>query len=132
MITATFTKKQHNGKIAQNRKEKGFYQQITLLDQGFEEIAVLRIYCPITSNATTYACLWVTDRETQTYISGGGKSTGYGYHRPSDAVANAFIDAGIKLSENIGGRGDRAMQEAMIAIAESLGKKNTGLSIAHA
>lgn len=65
------------------------------------------------------AVLWVNSKNLTT--SGTGKANGYGYHKPSAAVAEAIKNAGIELSFNISGVGNSAIKEAMIAIAELIG-----------
>lgn len=104
----------HTGKIAQNRKEKHFCQQFTMIDTLFNEIAVLRIY---NTQATTYACVWVNSSSARVHVAGGAKSSGYGYHRASDAAQNAFKDAGISFSDDISGRGDGAIEWALRSVA---------------
>jgi hypothetical protein len=87
----------------------------------------LRLYG--TGNTNT-ACLWINHGEIHT--QGSGRAGGYGYHRPSAAAAEAISNAGFSLSRSIGGVGDSAIEEALIAIAEAIGVKDYGLTVAHA
>ena len=78
----------------------------------------LRIY---DTGKKTTACLWVNDSLSNTYIKGSGASNGFGFDQPSEAAQRAINNAGIVLSEEIDGRGDSAIIEAMQAIATALG-----------
>lgn len=117
-IKAVLPLKNTDGEIAKNRKEKNFYKQISIVDRNLKEIIVARFY---STQSTTYCCLWV--RKSGLYLSGGGKTSGWGYHRGSEALQNAINDAGIILNKNIGGRGEIAMENALKAIALKLGSK---------
>src|SRR5574343_453512 len=125
-MKATLTKTNHSGKVAPNRKESAFMQQYTVISPELEEIIQLRIYG---TNARNYACIWVHD--SPVYVSGGGYAGGYGYHRPSAAAQVAMNDAGIVLSADIGGVGDSAIENALLAIATALGKPGSKIFRAH-
>lgn len=119
--TATIIKTSHTGNIAKNRKENNFYEQLTLvtneIGQGMKELAQVRFYA---TKASHYACVWINDSASNTHISGGGKASGYGYHRASAALQSAFADAGVLLNDAIDGRGEGAMRDALTAIAIAL------------
>ncbi|MFX5068880.1 hypothetical protein ABTC68_19770, partial [Acinetobacter baumannii] len=67
------------------------------------------------------------------YGRGQGKAGGYGYHKPSAALADAISDAGIRLSRSISGCGDDVMRDACEAIARALtGKRRFIVHVAHA
>lgn len=90
------------------------------------EIITLRIYSPRCRNASTIlASIWVHDRKKGVERSGTGKATGYGYHKESSATAGAINSAGIQLTNDIDGRGDTAITEALEAIARRLGYRKT-------
>lgn len=135
---------ENNGKIEQNRKEKHFQTEYVILVNDktvsnynganlMRSIVTARIYA---TNAANYACIWIQaptrKNHKSVYINGGGKANGYGYHRSSAALQAAINNAGVELSESIDGRGDGAMQEAMISIAQALGYEEFHLHIAHA
>lgn len=108
-----------NGKA--HRKENHFMQSYILLctdESGIRELAQLRLYG---TQSTNYACLWVHDSKSETYVAGSGKAGGYGYHRPSAAAQVAFDNAGVGLGEAIDGRGDSAIENAMKALGAALG-----------
>lgn len=126
-MKATINKQTQPCKIAENRKENNFMTQYTAIDGDLNEIAILRIYGTTRAN---YACFWLFNGD---YNSGGARATGYGYHRPSAAAQFAFNRAGIVLSEAIDGRGDRAMIDALEAIAKAAtGKRKIKVLTANA
>lgn len=128
-MIATIKTKNHDGKIASNRKENSFYKQMTLISRDFEELATVRFYC---TSTRVYCCVWINDAATQTYISGGGYAGGYGYHKASAAMEAALNDAGVTLSESISGRGESAMNDALQAIGVALGASECRIFNAHA
>lgn len=71
------------------------------------------------------ACLWVS--HAGDYRRGSGSAGGCGYHRKSAAAAEAFRNAGVELSQDIDGRGEEAMREAMMALAAALGVERPAL-----
>jgi hypothetical protein len=60
--------------------------------------------------------VWIDNR-----YAGHGRANGYGYHKPSAALCAALTSAGIKLDEDIDGRGDDIMDDALIAVCSELG-----------
>jgi len=124
--TATINSAPKNN-IASNRKEKHFTAQYSIVTSDYREPVILRLYG---TGATNYACLWVNYKEV--HISGGGKAGGYGYHRASAAAQVAINNAGIALSQDIDGRGNGAIGDALKAIARALGLTDFGLIEAHA
>lgn len=146
---AKITKKEHIGKIRENRKESAFMQEYAVIfphlqkqrrysgdmpPRAFASIT-LRIY---RTDSRAYACIWIHWPESaphagdSVYVSGGGYAGGYGYHRASAAAAAAIRDAGINLSQSISGVGDSAIESALCAIARALSKKAFILHYAHA
>lgn len=92
------------------RKENKFYKQLSgiVYDNGkFREVVTLRLYL---TDARIYACMWAW------HTAGSGYAGGYGYHRASAAAAEAFYKAGFAFDEEISGRGDSAMREAVEAV----------------
>lgn len=71
------------------------------------------------SRSRNYCSVWINDRHR--YFAGHGQASGHGYHRPSAALAAALESCGIKLSEELEGRGDGAMRDAVTAICHALG-----------
>lgn len=114
-----------------HRKEKHFQEQYSLVavyKGDLKQVAQLRTYGTSSMN---YCCLWVNDSKTQTYQSGSGSAGGYGYHRPSAAAMEAFNNAGIYLDSDIAGRGDRAIEDALIALGKKLGYRKLSIIKAH-
>lgn len=126
--SATFAPTKQKPKIAQNRKEKHFYQQFTGVTRDFRETVVLRLY----GTNKIYACLWVNDSRRNLYVMGGGNASGYGYHKASAAAQEAFDDAGIKLALPIDGRGNDAIEPALKAVMAALGYEDFAILNAHA
>jgi len=112
---ATFKNTASTNKIATHRKEKGFYAEYAVIS-GQKAIITARLYM---AGITVYSCIWIN--ATGTNLSGSGKAGGGGYHKASAALAYALADAGVVLSEPIDGRGDRAMTDALLAVAHGLG-----------
>lgn len=125
-MKATINNNQHGGNISGNRKEDYFYYQYTVVDDKFTDIIILRYYA---TKTRIYACIWV--HAAPLYLSGGGYAGGYGYDKASAAAESAINDAGIKLSEPIGGCGDSAVQKALKAIALACGYDNVHILTAH-
>jgi hypothetical protein len=128
-MKATFETKQTDGKVRQNRKEDHFCHQYSGLvpSDGKNkysplavEVVTLRLYC---TAQRSYACIWAHGPDGIS-LSGGGYAGGYGYHRPSAAAGNAIREAGIVLDEDINGRGDSAIREAVEAIARAVSGQN--------
>ena len=115
--------------IAKHRKEKGFNNQISIIDpKDGSQIVIARFYW---TDSRAYCCLWV--HGDSVYGSGAGYAGGYGYHKESAALDSAISDAGIELSENISGVGDGAMRDALVAIAKAAtGKRKVFTVRAHA
>ena len=116
-------------RISGHRKEKGFDNQISIIDpKDGSQIVIARFYW---TNSRAYCCLWVYGDSV--YGSGAGRAGGGGYHKESAALDSAISDAGIELSENISGRGDVAACAALIAIAKAAtGKRKLFTVRAHA
>lgn len=120
----------YNIKIS-HRKEKHFYKQVSAVVFNHEtktayECVTLRIYA---TDNRHYACIWthtncawIKDDETTRSLdaNGSGCAGGWGYHRASAAACEAVCNAGFDLSEDISGRGDAAIEEAVKAIARSI------------
>lgn len=120
----------YGDKVASNRKENHFSHQYSVCAVRKGKIAHVleaRVY---STQAKNYACIWIHAGDEK-YGSGGGNAGGYGYHRPSAAMQEALADAGVKLSEDIGGRGDSAMESALIAVGKALGYSNPTIIRAH-
>ncbi len=127
-MKATFNELTKGSKFNVNhRKENHFVEQYTaVVFNGKEayDAVTLRIYA---TDAKTYCCLWINDNYSWSkgariscFRSGSGSTGGYGYHKASAAAQEAIINAGITLSEDINGRGDTAIKDAVYAIASAL------------
>lgn len=121
--------KEKGGMYNQNhRKVKYFTGEFAVIATEIGEdfkptsrtIIILKLY---RTDARVYAMLLVFGRG-DFYRVGSGYVQGYGYHMTSAAAAVAIKNAGIALDENIAGRGDEAIKEALLAIAHDLPKEN--------
>ena len=125
---------------AKARDNQAFIREISV--NGFDanhdtlrSLVTARLYTPLRPNAsTTTAIIWVYTPDRT--VSGSGKTSGFGYHRGSAALADAIYNAGISLSQDISGSGDDAMDRAVMAIARlafpDYGPGRLFLHIAHA
>jgi len=80
----------------------------------------IRCYSGRSRNATThYASVWIAGRDA--YGSGHGTASGYGYHKDSAAIEQAFRSAGVAGLPDFGGAGGSAIRDAALAVAVALG-----------
>ena len=114
------------------------YHAIGLFNGLMGEFIDCRLYMSRSGDGASpvYCSIWIRGEPRiydgkymghELHTSGRGQATGYGYHKTSQAVANAIESAGVKLvSEegkplDIGGRGDSLIKEALEAIARAGG-----------
>lgn len=139
-ITATFDPKRVKGVNGKAHRKEGkcHFESMSIIDpsrcfdrfDGLREALApidLRLYG---TGSRNYACLWV-NKEPWGHASGSGSAGGCGYHRPSAAAQEAIEAAGFKLSRDIEGRGDGAIEEALFAIAKLIGVENPILFNSH-
>ena len=122
-MQATFTKSDfYNIKEAafNARDKQALLHQYSVLaetENGIREIVIARLYASLRRDANRITCiLWTNGRHN---ANASGLASGYGYHKGSAALADAIRNAGIKLSEDIAGRGNEVMSEALLAIARA-------------
>lgn len=98
-------------------------------DYQFKELIDFRLYASYKADgaAPVYASIWIKNPRQNLYIAGSGRATGYGYHKGSAALASALESAGVTLDEDIDGRGDTAIKDALKAIAEAMGHTSFGI-----
>ncbi len=135
-MEAKITNKMVDNLNINHRKENKLQDEysVIVLDDSFGDYThipiTVRIYG---TNAKNYACVWIYGKGIDGInISSSGSAGGYGYHRPSAAVADALNNAGIELSSNISGVGNKAIMDAISAIARSMGYKKFYVHHAHA
>lgn len=112
-----------------HRKENRFdrsFKVISFTDKGFNVDIDLRIY---QTDATSYACVWFG--HCGGMANGSGKAGGYGYHRTSAAVYQAFKSAGIEFTEAWGGSGNGSIEYALRLIAKEKGINNFFINESH-
>lgn len=116
-------------KIRANRKENaGLYREYALIDLDTgKNPAVLRIYWP---GSVAYACVWTFGAGF--YARGAGRAGGGGYCKASAAAGAALADAGVKLADDIDGRGLEAITGALLALGAHMGIARPFVHVAHA
>ena len=132
-IAADFTPKFN----PRHRKETPCFlevREVITFDQDATD-PLNRVHAPVQlrlygTGRTHSACLWIN--HDGTHRAASGIAGGCGYHRPSAAAGAAIAHAGIKLSKDIDGVGDNAIDEALCAIAEALGLTTYGITRTHA
>lgn len=115
-----------------HRKENAFMYEFSVIaktETGYKTPLIVRVYG---TNSANYVCLWSCNIKDGVYFSGSARSTGFGFHRPSEAFAIALKSAGIELDTEIAGRGDDAMKDAIQAICEYYGYSDFYIHKAHA
>ena len=142
-MSAKFTKELSNAKNYSGDKET--ISRFCIVDKKTEKTVVdCRLYMGRSASASAvYCALWVTLTEAKKPMdwsypgtSGRGQASGYGYHKQSAAVQDALSSAGIQLygspynhkeetktraQAHIGGCGDRAIEDALLAVAYAAG-----------
>lgn len=88
--------------IIKYRKEKGFFEQYSLIsfdnNDGFNEVLTLRLYV---TGTVYYAVVWADNvRQKDTGGMGGGRVSGFGYNKKNAATDEAFINAGFKFTDH--------------------------------
>lgn len=90
-------------------------------DGEMRELATVRCWMRRSRSASTvYASIWTYEP----WVSGKGSAGGYGYCKKSAAVGDAIRSAGIELDQDINGRGESAIRDALRAIGEEMGYSN--------
>ena len=111
-----------------HRKENMFNRQFTLIykdNDRYKEGIIARFYGKVNSTC----CVWI--RLGEDSKSGSGKASGYGYHMDSASFDDAIVCCGIKLENDVNGRGDEAVVDAMLSIASYYGIKDCSVLKAH-
>lgn len=127
MNVISFKPAEDDRDIRAYRREKHFDSQLSIIDLDTGKgIACVRFYWP---NETAYCVVWIfSDKPARGY----GKAGGGGHHKRSAALGEALSRAGVTLSEPIDGRGDSAMNEALLALARHTGVTRPLVVRAHA
>lgn len=103
-----------------HNKDRYFRQQYTGIAAKGDNIdtnVIVRIY---ETKNRVYACVWVMSPKLEDIVRGSAFAGGYGYHMASKAVGDALGNAGFKLKDSIGGKGDGAIVDAIVAVMECL------------
>lgn len=88
-------------------------------EDGMKEIITVRCWMGRSrSSSVVYATIWTFGGP---WVSGHGKAGGGGYCKTSAAIGEAIESAGIELDQDIHGRGESSVREALRAIAHAMG-----------
>ena len=122
-MKAKLTKEFDNGRNYGGEKETISNYNVVVVYKGeIKEPVTCRCYMGRSRQASTvYASVWIS--KTGFYTSGRGSAGGYGYHKESAAIGDALRSAGVELDQDIDGRGELAIEEALIAVVRALGYK---------
>lgn len=93
--------------------------RISKYDNGFRVLVDVRIY--FTGGLRVYACVWINDSKNNVHGSGSAAVGGGNYDKISAAAANALEAAGIEFDQEVNGRGESVLEEALQAIGKHLG-----------
>jgi len=84
-----------------------------------------RIYTGMRPSSTKIiSAIWIKDKKNNRFSHGVGISTGYGFHKGSEAIELALLEMGIKPDETIGGQGYETCIKTFHKIMGFLGYKN--------
>lgn len=115
-------KEKNTDTVVKNRKELYFTTEYTVFVPCDENVIRRIVRCCIyKTNAKVHCCVWINDALQEIHLAGGGYAGGGGYHRPSAATESALTACGVQLSQSICGAGERAMREALGAVAIAMG-----------
>ena len=104
---------------------------VALVDGELKHVIKSLIKRPRDGAGRLRVVVWLINGNAQsmhgeTYRHGCGIANGYGYHKASAAIGGALRAAGVTLDNDIDGRGDGAVDDALIATASAmLGKPLT-------
>lgn len=94
------------------RDNQALIEEYAVLAPRADGIALLVTCLSLARNASRItSIIWVGG------VHGSGWAGGYGYHKQSAAVSAAIASAGFELDQDIAGRGDSAITEALCAVA---------------
>jgi hypothetical protein len=114
-----------NGKWPDNKEQIAFAAVVAFNGCDFVQPVTARWWTSRRGDGAgrVWCTLWASDARLA--CNGHGSATGCGYHKTSAALQAAIDSAGITLAQPIDGRGDSAIEDAMLAIADALGYETT-------
>jgi hypothetical protein len=121
-----------NGKNLDQDKERiATLTLVGVIDGRPQQLAQARFWMARRSDGASpvYCSLWVYNA-----TAGHGVARGYGYHKCSAALQAALDSAGLRLHNGtsrayIDGCGDRAMEDALIAVGMAMGHSADTLAV---
>lgn len=95
--------------------------------QRVANVVTMRLYAS-PRGSRIHACTWIYPAEGAPR-RGDGAAGGSGYCRRSAAGAYALSDAGIELTEDVAGRGEGVLRDALLATAAAARPDLIGLEV---
>lgn len=99
-----------------------FKQVVAVIEGKPVKVVQTEIKYPRDGAGRLGVCVWIFGKNTIAH--GVGTAGGYGYHKASAALDVALKEAGAHLSSAIGGLGDQACDDALVAVARAAIGKN--------
>ena len=133
MQKATLTKTREDSTTKNYRGDKELINSICAVipymgTMRSQKIVRADFYMSRSSSASVVYCtVWINGNGY--HVSGSGRAGGHGYHKESAALNDALFNCGIDLYEDITGRGDAAMKDAIEAVVIALGFENDALIV---
>lgn len=124
-ITATLVKPASNARNFSREKETTRTLTMvcaeTLTDGGIHLSAPIDVRWYMARHrdgaSPVYCSVWIYSGD---HSSGRGKASGCGYDKESAALEYALMSAGFRFSRSFGGAGDRAIEDAIHAVADCM------------
>lgn len=125
-MQATFKNPQYNGYQFDGKEKIRSFNVVAIKNGKFHHPITVCWYASRYGDGASpvYCSIWAyasTLKGGCINCSGKGKATGYGYDKFSAALGAAIESAGIELSDDINGRGESAITEALETITRKLG-----------
>lgn len=92
---------------------------IAIYNNELQELVTARFYMPSYRDANRVTCIFWVHGGAAGYVCASGTASGYGYHKTSSALQDALNSACIELSNRISGMGEKAMADALLAVAKA-------------
>lgn len=130
-LTAKLSSPAENAKNLSYEKETVRYAAVVVSHKGdlITPISARWWMGRSASASVVYCSVWASGKGV--YASGHGRAGGGGYHKESAALDSALSSAGFTLSRHFGGRGDRAIDDALIACVRAMGYRGKSKVVGH-
>jgi len=99
-------------------------------DGKFAELVTVRWKMARSGSGTQYCAVFFSGLPE--YRVGYAKAGGYGYHKASAAFESACLSAGVTFDKGVGGVGDSAVREALLALGRAIVGEGVPLTVVEA